>query len=345
MLKINDIGEKILQFIPRRDKKSYVFGLDIGSCNIKLVKIDMLNSDAVVSALGTRQIKNQDIKAALGELLAAAGIESRSVNVGLSGKEVLTRCIMLPDMNESEFKNSMKYEAAKHIPFPVNEVVLDSAILKHNLEGNKMLVLIAAVKKDFVQRRLDLISGLGLEVNVLDIDSVALTNIFNFLDTQQNKEMSAVLNIGARISNLSLLDSGSLRFNRDILFGSADITNRISVKLGIGYDEAEKIKVSYDEIAEAREPVESLLAELVGELRLSFDYYESNTGRAVNCAYLTGGGSLLGGIDKFMSRAMGIDFKIWNPFDHLKISDNADKENCAKTGPCFAVAAGLALRK
>ena len=76
-------------------------------------------------------------------------------------------------MNTLELRQALKFEAQKHIPFSVSEVNLDGYILKDDLPDNKMLVLIAAVKKDLVTQRLKLIEGLGYHTNIIDIDSIA----------------------------------------------------------------------------------------------------------------------------------------------------------------------------
>lgn len=355
MLTIEAVSKNIFKLISRQSPKAGAIGLDIGTSSVKLVKIDYHNSIPAVSAIAIEKIEGDDFSGAVKAVMNKAALAEKRVNLGISGKQAIIRCVLMPEMDEAAFKSSMKYEAAKHIPFPAKDTLSDSAILKHNAGENKMLVLVAAAKGDFVRQRLEAVLRLGLEAGLIDMDSLAVVNIFNVAakqteqiltgDKKEKAVMSALLNIGARTSNLSLLEDGILRFSRDIVFGGASITQKIAEKLKIGVDEAEKIKLSYGRQDELAAVTEAALGELATELRLSFDYYESQTGKAVGCVCLSGGGALLTGIDKFMAAAMNINFKLWDPFKGLEIDASVDKELAVKSSQSFAVAAGLALRR
>ena len=357
MALVETIYKKISRVLPKSEKESSAVGLDIGNFSVKLVKSDIHNSKRTISALACEDIKGSNVGDAIKRAIDKTAIGEKNVNIGLSGKQIILRCIVLPEMDNNTFKSSMKYEAAKHIPFSIDEVVLDYSILKHKINTNKMLVLIAAAKKNYITERLRLISDLGIEAGVLDIDSLAVINIFNLIrdrsgqnnsqsshKEKQGSGISVLLNIGSNISNLALLDGDLLRFSRDIFFGGKDISAKISSKLKVNFSEAEKIKLSTDGNPDARFAIEASLAELVNDLRLSFDYYESQTGKTVNHVYLSGGGSCLNKIDEFMNSAMNIDFEVWDPFDGFEISQSVDKNMAKEFNQRFAVAAGLSLR-
>lgn len=350
------IYSNISKLMPKRGfGRASAVGLDIGSYSVKLVKAQSSNKVYTISCLAFADIKGGNIKEAVKDALSKVALDERRVNLGLSGKNIIIRCVLLPEMDEATFKSSIKYEVAKHIPFPPDQMNLDYHILKHNAENNKMLVLIAGAKKDFVQERLKLVSELGLQVNILDIDSLAIINMFNIAMSSQEgfsalsgkKEksaMAALLNIGERVSNLSLLENGVLKFSRDIIFAGGNITQKISEKAGISLDEAEKIKLSYKAEGEYQPVIEASLADLTAELRFSFDYYESQTGKAIDGLYLSGAGAYLFGLDKFINAAMNIDTIVWNPFLGFEIGAQVNKEVLSDRHGRFAVAAGLALR-
>lgn len=346
------IYKNLSRLMPKSGSRSSAAGLDIGNFSVKAVKLKGQNTPAV-SALGMEEIKNGNIKEAVKAALTKAGIAERKVNIGISGKQTVVRCVVVPEMQDADFRNSLKYEAAKYIPFAANEVILDSVVLTHNIEANKMLVLIAAAKKDFIEQRLQLISDLGLEPSVLDIDSLALINIFNLSKFQIKSapdqpghpaEILALLNIGSHLSNLSFLENGLLRFNRDIIFGGDAITKKIGSALGIDFEKAEKIKLSPNAPQEVQAVIEASLLDLVNELRLSFDYYESQTGKTAGRVYLSGGGACLSGIDRFLHKSMNIPFETWNSFIGLKLDGKLEQNLPQINAPYFAVALGLSLR-
>lgn len=344
------IYKNFARLMPKTGMCYSAVGLDIGNFSVKLVKTERDNASYRISALGLEEVKNGNVKDAVKAALEKAGVENKRVNIGLCGKQTVIRCVVVPEMEEADFKNSLKYEAAKYIPFPLNDVIWDSKILKHNVENNKMLVLIAAAKKDFITQKLKMISDLGLEPCVLDIDSLALVNAFNLsgnkIKTEKKaiKGISVLLNIGSHLSSLVFLEDDLFRFGRDIAFGGNSITQKIAAKLNIDFTEAEKNKLSLEKADEVKGVIESSLTDLVNELRLSFDYYESQTGKTAQTVYLSGGGSSLGGICAFMGSAMNIVFELWDPLTGLKQGGSPDNKLTEGFSPQFAVAAGLSLR-
>ncbi len=346
------IYKNLSRLMPKIDISSSAIGLDIGSFSVKVVRVEGGNTP-IVSALSMEEIKNGNIQYAVKAALTKAGIEERKVNIGISGKQTVIRCVVVPEMQDYDFKNSLKYEAAKYIPFVASEVILGSVVLKHNIEVNKMMVLIAAAKKDFIEQRLKLISDLGLEPCVLDIDSLALINIFNLSNLkiksaatqpEPTAEILALLNIGSHLSNLVFLENGFFRFSRDIVFGGDIITQKIGAMLGIDFAKAEEIKLSHHAPQEVQGVIETSLLDLVNELRLSFDYYESQTGKTAGRVYLSGGGACLSGIDRFLNKSMNIPFETWNSFVSFKLDSKLEQNFSQINAPYFAVALGLSLR-
>jgi len=247
-------------------------------------------------------------------------------------------------MSEDELKQSLKFEVQKFIPFPINEVNLDSYILRENLSENKMLVLIAAVKKEFINQRLKLIQEAGLKINTVDIDSLALVNAFKFNypqdtdDTIKNRTV-AILNIGASMSNLNILENGLPVLSRDIFLAGNNLTQKVQGPLGLD-SQAAKEKAN-----NAAGVVESELAGLAKELRESFDYYESQSASSVIKIFLSGGGSRFPGLKDMLANLLSIEVQNWDPFRQISIADTIDPEKLKALSNQLAVAVGLALRK
>jgi len=133
---------------------------------------------------------------------------SCGVNLSICGPNVAVRYVAITKMSEDEFRRSLRYEAASHLPFRLDELNLDGAILKH-LPDNKMLVMFAAGKKDFIAQRLRLFKDAHIKVNLVDIDSLALINAFNHIHAQKESEPTSgavvLLNIGASVTNINIL--------------------------------------------------------------------------------------------------------------------------------------------
>lgn len=325
-----------------------VIGLDIGSFGIKLIKLNF--KDALTSIVDFAIEKQySDVVKSLKDLVMRTNITGRLVNISLSGPGIVTRYIPFPKMQPEELRNALKFEAEKHIPFPVNEVILDGCILKDLNDNNKMLVLIVAAKKDVVQRKIDLVKNAGLEINLIDIDSLALVNSFNntgiFVKKEEQQKAIALLDIGATVTNLSILEDSIPRFSRDINLGGSDLTKKISEKLSISLTDAEVLKCNPAErLAEINTICEPILNNLITELRLSFDYYESQCACSLEKIYMSGGGSLLSGLGNFLNHMLGIEVLYWDPLLNIKIEESVDGKKIKENLSLLNTAMGLGLR-
>ena len=334
-----------------KKRKKITVGLDIGTATIKVVKLESLNQDYTLQAFAIKETPGDQtecsdlIKGTLNEIDA----QNSDLSVSLSGQSVITRYVTLTSMNAVDFKNALKFEAQKYIPFPVAQVYLDGCILKENVSSNKMLALIAAAKKDFVQQRIKLIQDIGYTLDVIDMDSVALINgfKFNYSDDEilQNKTI-AILNIGASISNLSILEQGVPFLSRDILLGGKSFSKKIASDLEIDFKAAEKAKTDIPKAKaeKIKSALEVVLTQLTTELRKSFDYYESQSVSSVETVYVSGGGSLLEDFPLSLNNLLGIDVKKWDPLKKIELSPSVDSQLINNQAAQLAVAIGLSMR-
>jgi type IV pilus assembly protein PilM len=277
-------------------------------------------------------------------------IPSKSVNISVSGQQAIIRYIDFPKMKPEELRQALKFEAQKHIPFPVSEVSIDGCILRDDLPDNKMKVLLAAVKKDLIEQRLKLLSAAGLSVNVIEIDSISLVNAFNYNyaddDMVKNKTV-ALLNIGSATSNLNILENGLLAMSRDIAIGGNNLTQRIADSAGVDFKAAEALKTGKDKklATSAIAAIEPVFAKLAQEVRTSFDYHESRSVSSVERIFISGGASLYLGINELFGTYLGLDVTSWDPLRKLKVASTVDQEKLKTVSGQLAVAIGLGLRK
>jgi len=252
-------------------------------------------------------------------------------------------------MNKSELRQALKFEAQQHIPFSLEDVYLDAEILKNDLPENMMLVLIAALKKEFIQQRLKSLEGAGLKPNIVDIDSLALINAFNFnypkMEIPESKSI-CLINIGATISNVNIIDNSVPRLSRDIHSGGANFTKKLMDIFNIDFKAAEELKLKADPESanKVKATVESVLTNLAPEIRTSFDYYESQNTSNVIKIFLSGGGSKITGLKEMLASSLGIEVEFWDPFKQIEISAGIDKQKLNQFSSQFNVAVGLALR-
>lgn len=322
-------------------------GIDIGSSSIKLIELQEKKGKFELLKCAVNTISGEDVKTSLKDLLAISKLSSKRVNVSLSGPPVIVRYIEMPPMKKEELRSAIKFEGGKYIPFGINEAILDCAILDKGPLGNANRVLLVAAKKDRVNSYIEILKEMGLDIASIDVDTVAMLNAFQRLGLETNQEsVCAMINIGARFSNMNITTRGYPYFTRDILFGGIDITNRIKELLGLNPDEAEMLKRNPGERKlEISGIIMPALGKFTSEIQMSFDYFESQFGKNVDKLYISGGTAYLFNMLDFLKESLEVDVILWNPFEGIKILDeSADKELINSPGK-FAVAMGLALRK
>jgi len=143
---------------------------------------------------------------------------------------------------------------------------------------------------------------------------------------------------------MNIMADGNACFTRDILLGGKDITDRIKDAMRVELKEAEALKQKpgekRDEVVKVITPV---LEKLTSQIKMSFNYFESQFGKNIEKIYLSGGSSYLFNIVDFLKDNLDTNTLMWNPFERISVLDNAEEtKHCPAV---FAVAIGLALRQ
>ncbi len=335
--------EKFSRSLPR---EKTVFGLNMGFSSVKMVKLRLTNT--AVELLGFAIEQNSgDMEETLKKLIAAHAM--KSANISLSGQQAIIRYVDFPKMNSAELKQALKFEAQKHLPFPVQDVSLDGCILRNDLPDNKMRVLLAAVKRDLLDQRLKVLRQAGIDPAIVEIDSISLVNAFNFNYGQEETVKAktvALLNVGSATSNLNILEAGMPALSRDISIGGNHLTQKIADSLNIDFKAAEKTKLdpgqSQDKKASAA--AEAVIGKLAQEVRASCDYYESRSSSSVERVFVSGGASLFAGMDEALKGFLGLPVEAWDPLCNVSVAAGIQKNEVAPVAGQLAVAVGLALR-
>ncbi len=326
-------------------------GLDIGRFSIKVVELKKVNSELELVNFAVipneSGISKENLTQMVKKTFAGANFGSRKVSISISGQAVVVRYIQLPKMNIQDLRSAIRFEAEKYIPFKIDEVVLDCQILEEDIGDNKMRVLLVAVKREFIDTRIKLLSDAGLEIRLIDVDSLALVNAFQAnLPSLSRGTTCALLNIGSSRTNVNIVKEESSCFSRDIMSAGNDLTRVISENMNIDFSQAEQLKCQMEEKKEKLfNLIQPVLDNLLTEVRLSFDYYESQFGGGINKLYLSGGSCGLAGLDKFLADSLGVNAEIWNPLSTIKINPGIDETQLSSIRSQLPIAIGLAIRK
>jgi len=368
--KLIDVGKGIFA----GSSSESAIGIDIGTSAIKIVEIKKKGGKAILETYGAvalgpyadldvgkvTNLPSEKIALALKEVLKESGVSSKSSALAIPSQASLVFNLELPpQLKESELSNIVPTEARKYIPVPMTEVTLDYFVIpkkeaSFEEENNpdipkkapeKTEVLVVAIQNETISKYQDIASQSELETGFFELE------IFSSIRACFEHELSPVLlmDFGAYRTKLSIVEFGSVKSFHTINRGGADITDSISKSMSVPYLKAEEMKKEYGLYGN---PGDKNLAEII---KLHTDYvlsetnsvilgYEKKNNKTISKIILTGGGSLLKGFKEAAVGNFTTEVVMSDPFSKISAPVFLEKVLNA-TGPEFAVAIGLALRK
>lgn len=286
--------------------------LDLGTRSMKLIaKKQAAITTAVAEETGT----NKAVSVAT--LLKKNSLSGARVRLALKGQDTIIRYVPFPKMEKANLRQSFAFEAAKHLPFPVESVYFDLCVLEENYSKTESLILLAAAKKDLVNPIVEEFAKERITVSEITLSGIALLNLF--LATNSAAENYALIDIGNSAATLNIIKKDLPYLSREIKTGGKAIIKKLAALKNVEMSQAEFLYIKGDNAEELLEIGEDIFLGICEEIRSSFDYFEMNTGEQVQSICLTGGFALLNGVDKIISGALGVEVKPWKPWEKLGI--------------------------
>ncbi len=299
-----------------------------------------LNSSAIVDAIR--------------EAVEKAKIKTKQVAAAVSGHSVIVKKVSLPAMTRAELDEQIRWEAEQYIPFDVNEVNLDFQILDEEGTEGQMDVLLVAAKKDLIDDYVQVITEAGLTPAVIDVAAFAVENAFEGNYDNPHDSTVALVNIGAQVVNINVIQRGIPTFTRDITTAGNQYTEEIQKTLSVGFDEAERIKLggrpgeqSQEVVpAEVEQAMQGVTETVVGEISRSLDFYGATSAESrIHKVYLSGGSSMVTGFLEAFREKTGHETEILNPLNRMIPSSRFEPALLDEVGPALSVSVGLAMRE
>lgn len=342
-------------------------GLDIGSSSVKAVElidrgrergfelknlgIATLPPEAIVQGAF---LDSAAIVDAIREAMGQGGIKSRNVAVGVSGHSVIVKKVSLAQQTRVELEDSIQWEAEQYIPFDVNEVHLDFQILDTANDEGQMDVLLVAAKKDLIDDYVQVITEAGLKPACIDIAGFAVENTFEANYDVADDESIALVNIGAQVVNINVIQRRVPAFTRDITVGGNQYTEEIQRALSLDFRDAERIKLGESEDSGTREvvpqeidqAVRHVTEEVVDEIGRSLDFFSATSADShIERIVLCGGGAKVAGLDEAFAARTGFKVERMDPLARMLPQDRFDAAYLEEVAPSLAVGVGLAMRR
>ena len=289
---------------------------------------------------------------AISALWKRAKIRSKKVVLGIANQRVIVREVELPFLEEKDFRASLRFQVADHIPMPVDAAELDYQIIEdyQSDDGRHLMrVLIVAAASDMVESFISTAAAAGLRTVGVDLSPFAVARAISAVARGEvgGAGAEAVVDVGATVTSIVIHQNGEPRFVRILSLGGDEMTKAVAGDLSLSFEEAEAVKLDIGAgvaYAEAEQIILTHLDALVGEIRGSLDYFLSQGhNEAIASVILAGGGALTPGLVARLGEALNLEVKLGTALSDMNLGKaKLTSDQAAMADPVAAAAVGLA---
>jgi len=336
--------------------------LDMGSDSVKIVQLEKDGQQQTIKNIlyesrpdSSREItENEAIK----RIVNKSGIKTDHTITTLPSREINEKFFRLHSTARDKLENILKWEVKKHINYPIEEAVYDYNTVSVN-GTDELSVHLAITRRDMIINKIRSLTEAGFSMSAIETESRAIRRIVT-ANYDTDGTLAGVVNLGSSSSTFIIMESGELRFCRDMDVIGEDIDKAISKMLHVDREEAEiaKREIGLDRMVmegSESEPssvrynvysaIESQIDRLIAEINQSMHFYgiQSETDSSLDRLFVTGGNSLIPNLIPFMQGKLNTETVLFDPADFYA-EPGAEPGKVKESLAQFTVAIGLGLR-
>ena len=337
-------------------------GIDIGASSIKIVEVSgfgkkkklenyiefqlPLTSSSIKTFHGeSLLLVSDEVSEILQAIFKKVKLKERRAVLSIPDFSTFFTTFTLPPMTEAEVPQAVEFEARHHIPLPLSEVSYDWQIIEKEkvLPGVKLKILLVAVPNRVLQNYQRMATLAQLEILGMEAEVFGL--IRSSIPEKNSQNPVCAVDIGWQSTTVSIVEKGSLQISHSFDISGIGLTKTLSEKLGIDFEEAEKLKKEYG-LDPNRKDISEILCGEINSLAFEInkvceDFYRSE-GKKIERVLLSGGTASLFGLKEYLGERIKRKVEIVNPFVGLSYP-SVLTNRLQELGPSFAVAVGVGL--
>lgn len=221
-------------------KQKNLVAIDIGASGVRVLESDFLGDEIEILNFAYKSfdeeiyqnqlLAKQDVVSnTLIKIFEENKISSNDIVTAIPGPAAFSKKISVTKMdNLEDLDSNIKFESNSLIPHGLDGVYFDYAILQSSNDSNNVDVFITAVKKDIVNSIQNTLTQANLNLKILDIDYLALLNLFEFNYPEFKDKTVALIDIGGRYSTINVCYNGEMLFSTNIPIGGRLIAEDLS---------------------------------------------------------------------------------------------------------------------
>lgn len=341
-----------------------VVGLDIGTSAIKVCELSGGKGKFKLLKFGMAKLnegviiedqfeKPEEIINAIKQAFENAGIKNTNIAVGVYGPNTVCKRLQMPDGTPQEIEDQVMWESEQYIPFGADVSSIGHQILGDNEGGGKDVYMIAA-REDLIEKFQTLLKDAGLKIKVVDLSMMALNNAFEHsigdkLETYGTGTL--ILDLGAQTTKMLVYKNKAPIYTREIAFGGSLISEEIQRTMGVSFDEAEDLKINGDESGNLPEEIVQIInnilqQNLFSEIKKALNFFLStSTEDKIEHCFLTGGSSLLPGLDQEIEKILEVKVELLNPVRRIEVDKKYSGKILDEIKAQGAISIALSMRR
>ncbi len=339
--------------------KSTVLGLDFGASSIKAVELLITDKGAELVTFGEVSLKkienglptdsprtlDEEISLRVRALFQKMEVQTDKISMSLPSYIGLVSLAEFPYLDDAELAGAVQFEAKKYVPSKLEDIILSWDVLQvqapdENGAGGRMQVLLTAALKKEVERYEGYLINLGIRPLFEELEIFSLARAL----TRGKAGTQMLIDIGAKVTNLIVVQDGQVQANSTVSIGGKDMTQTIADVMNIGTDRADELKKSGVDLLNSLESgiqFPGLDTVLIEFKRLQDLVLLKNPTANVSEIILSGGGSQLIGLSVFFEKKLNMPAQIGDPWKGIKMPKNFVRGEYFDTQ--YTVALGVAF--
>lgn len=325
-----------------KGKEKYLI-LEIGNYNTKMIEVEPLSGKILVNKgfivatpEGTLDddilVNSNELVNILKEKIQEEKITSRQVTISLSSKDIITRELSVPKMNNRDMISFIKVNSKELFPVNLEEYTLGYVSMS---KDDKKKLLIIAIPNEIIIPYIDITQKLGLVLKSINFSGFELYNLIDF-ELGREAGTYAVIDLGSKNTNFIIVSRGNLMYNRVLKVGSDDVTKAIAEKFKCTLTKAEKIKRDYnsvitegslkptDDVYIVANLFKDVLGSLFSDIANLIEFYNTNHIKGmVSKVYIIGLATKISGISEYAEEVLGVSTEKIKEFERVVFDDKA----------------------